>query len=161
MKQKVSAKIFGIVLTFLLPVFANPASAVEMRPVLQNADIQTIAAAAKTAMKSHHTNGCIAIADADGEILLLQRDDDAAPSCISSVLGKVEVAARFQTPSEVFYNKLTGQQSLMMLTIPEMTALPGGLPLLSNRQIVGAVAISTPDPAVDVQIVKAAVAGFQ
>lgn len=137
------------------------ANAVTMRPVLEDADVQKIAVAAEAAIAQHHTSGCVAIADADGEVLLVQRNQDAAPSCVSSALGKVKTAARFQTKSEVFYKALTQDKSLMMLTIPEMTALPGGVPLVSAGKVVGPVAISTPDPSVDLEIVQAAAAALK
>lgn len=140
--------------------WASAANAVTMRPVLQDTDVQKMVDAAKKAIDSEKTKGCIAVSDADGEVLYLQRQEGAPPNCLSAVLGKVKTAAKFQTPTEQFHKALMEKQP-MMLVVPELTPLPGGVPLVSNGSVMGAVAISTPDPEIDVRVVKAAVAALK
>jgi len=156
MKSTLKNSLVVVTATFLIASFAERAGAVEMRPVLQNADVLKMVQAAKQAMAVHHTSGCIAVADADGELLFLEREDHAQPACLALAQGKVKTAARFQVASEVFYNSLTQEKSPVMLAIPGMTALPGGVPLFSGGVVIGAIAISTPDPTLDIEIVNVA-----
>ncbi len=140
--------------------FAAHANAVTTQVILQDSDIERIVDAAKQSMDQNHTKGCIAIADADGELLFLQRQEGAAPNCVSSAIGKVKTAAKFQTPTET-YHKLLGQNQLVMLAVPELTPLPGGEPLRHDGKIIGAVAISTPDGDLDLKVVAAAAAALK
>jgi len=141
----------------LLGGFAAQADAITMHPVLQDSDVEKIVAAAKQAMTANHTSGCIAVADADGQLLFLQRQDTAMPNCTSSAIAKVTTAAKFQTPT-VTYNKLLADHQDIMLGVPELAPMPGGQPLFHDGKIVGAVAISTPDGDLDLKVVAAAAA---
>ena len=157
MKLNFSKTTFAVGAFAVLGGFAAHANAITMRPALQDSDVEKIVAAAKQAIQENHTAGCIAVADADGEVLFLQRQEDAMPNCVSSALAKVKTAAKFGTPT-VTYNKMLGQHQEIMLGVPELAPMPGGQPLFHGGKIVGAVAISTPDGDLDVKVVNAAAA---
>jgi glc operon protein GlcG len=53
------------------------------------------------------------------------------------------------------------QSQATMLAIPELTPLPGGMPLFSGEVVVGAVSISTPDGDLDLKVVAAAAAALK
>jgi len=150
----------AIATVLMLGGFAPQAYAVTMQPVLQDSDVHKIVDAAEKSLAELHTKGCIAVADADGELMFLQRQEGAMPNCLSSAMGKVRTAAKFQTATDTYHQLLLQNQSTM-LAVPELTPLPGGVPLLSNGTVVGAVAISTPDGDLDLKVVKAAAAALK
>lgn len=160
MNIKLPKSVLALGAVLLLGGFASEASAVTTQSVLQDSDIEKIVDAAKKSMDANHTKGCIAVADADGELLFLQRQEGSAPNCVSSVLGKVKTAAKFQTPTET-YHKLLGQNQNVMLAVPELTPLPGGVPLHHGNAVIGAVAISTPDGDLDLKVVADAAAALK
>jgi glc operon protein GlcG len=141
----------------LLGGFATQASAITTQSVLQDSDVEKIVAAAKKSMDENHTKGCIAIADADGQLLFLQRQEGSAPNCTSSAIGKVTTAAKFQMDTGTYYKQL-GQNNAVMLAVPELTPLPGGKPLYHGKEVIGAVAVSTPDGDLDLKVVADAAA---
>jgi len=160
MKLNLSKTTFAMGAFALLGGFAAQANAVTMRPVLQDSDVEKIVAAAKQSMQENHTSGCIVVADADGELLFLQRQSEALPSCAGAAIAKVKTAATFGTPTATYY-KLLGQHQEIMLAVPGLAPMPGGQPLFHDGKIVGAVAVSTPDGDLDIKVVAAAAAALK
>jgi glc operon protein GlcG len=150
----------GLSTLVLVAGLSAPAYAISMKPTLQDQDVQKIVDAALRAMDEQHTKGCIAVADASGELLYLQRQEGAVPNCVSAALAKVRTAAKFQTATETFRQLLVKGDNTM-LAVPELTPLPGGVPLLSGDTVVGAVAISTADGSLDLKVVEAAAAALK
>lgn len=160
MQHKTSIITVSIGALFLMGGLVTQSNAVSMQPAMEDSDVMKIVDAAKKAMIEQRTEGCIAIADADGELLFFQRQQGSAPNCTTAAVAKVKAAAKFQQPTETYHQNLMNNQTTM-LAIPEMAPLPGGMPLLSNGKFVGAVAISTRDGDIDLKIVKAASEAFQ
>jgi len=154
-KNPKAALAFGALL--LLGGFATQASAITNQPILQDSDVEKIVDAAKKSMDAHHTRGCIAVADADGQLLFLQRQEGADPDCTDSVIGKVTTAAKFRMATGDFYKQLNAHQDVM-LAVPGLTPLPGGEPIHHAGQVIGAVAVSTPDGDLDLKVIADAVA---
>ncbi|TMV86490.1 heme-binding protein [Thioclava sp. BHET1] len=159
MKAKPFPQKASMLLAFGLVVAGSAAGAVTMRPVLQDSDVQKIVAAAKVAIAAEHTKGCIAVDDADGEILFLQREEGAPASCLSSAIAKARTAAKFGTSTET-YHKALGPAQMVLLAVPELAPLPGGEPLFSNKELIGSVGVSTPDGNIDLKVVKEAAAAL-
>ena len=157
MKSRIHKAAIAFGAALLLGGFASQASAITTQPVLQDSDIDKIVDAAKKSMDHYHTKGCIAIADADGELLFLQRQEGSAPNCVSSAIGKVKTAAKFQTATGTYY-KLLNENKAVMLAVPELTPLPGGEPLHHGNVVIGAVAVSTPDGDLDLKVIADAIA---
>ncbi|EIK97236.1 hypothetical protein PMM47T1_08841 [Pseudomonas sp. M47T1] len=144
----------------LLCGFASQASAITTVSVLQDSDVQKIVDAAKKSMEQNHTKGCIAVADADGQLLFMQRQEGSAPDCLESAEAKVRTAARFQETTNTFY-KMLNQNKLVTVAVPGLTPLPGGEPIRHNGVVIGSVAVSTPDGDLDLKVVADALAAVQ
>lgn len=150
----------GLGAALLLSGFASQASAITNVSVLQDSDVQKIVDAAKKSMDANHTKGCIAVADADGQLLFLQRQEGSAPDCLESAEAKVRTAARFQETTNTFY-KLLNQNKLVMVAVPGLAPLPGGEPIRHNGAVIGSVAVSTPDGDLDLKVVADALAAIK
>jgi uncharacterized protein GlcG (DUF336 family) len=144
----------------LLAGFATQASAITTVPVLQDSDVQKIVDAAKKSMALNHTKGCIAVADADGQLLFMQRQEGSAPDCLESAEAKVRTAARFQETTNTFY-KMLNQNNLVTVAVPGLAPLPGGEPIRHNGVVIGSVAVSTPDGQLDLKVVADALAAIE
>jgi glc operon protein GlcG len=150
----------AICVTLALVAMAPGAKAVINRPTLEDSDVQKIVDAAKEALAKAKSYGCIVVADPNGMLLFLQRQDKAYPNCLSSAIAKAKTAALFETPSATYHDALLKNQ-LTMLAVPELDPIPGGIPLFVGKIIVGSVAISTPDGDIDITVAKAAAAAFK
>lgn len=83
----------------------------------------------------------IAIVDRAGALLAFLRMDDAPLVTIDVAIGKAHSAALLNAPSKVFEDFInTGIPS--MAATPGILPLQGGVPVIHNYQVVGAVGIS-------------------
>lgn len=83
----------------------------------------------------------IAIVDRSGLPVLFARMDDAALITVETALGKAKTAAYLQAPSRLFEN-LANKGISSVLALPGMLPLQGGVPLVYQDQVVGAVGVS-------------------
>lgn len=85
--------------------------------------------------------GAIAIVDDGGHPVLVLRLDNTFPAAASVAIGKARTAAQFRRPTSAFEEAIqNGRTSL--LAVNEMVPLQGGVPILVDGQVVGAVGVS-------------------
>ncbi len=99
----------------------------------------------------------IAIVDAAGGLVLFQRADDAAPSSLDLSLGKARTAARFRRPTKALEETIAGGRSTL-LALEGIVPLEGGIPIIVDGVVVGAVGVSGVTSAQDAQIAQAGLA---
>src|SRR5262249_30518310 len=98
----------------------------------------------------------IAIIDVGGNIVMLHRRDDAQLSALATAEGKARTALYFKRPTKQLDEVITaGGAGLRYLTLKDFVPLEGGLPLLADGKIVGAIGVSGVLSAQDTQIAKA------
>ncbi len=73
--------------------------------------------------------------------MALERMDGTFPAGASISIGKARTAALFLKPSKVFED-IIGKGRTAMVAVNDFTPLQGGIPILSDGQIVGAVGVS-------------------
>lgn len=99
------------------------------------------AAAAAEARRLAAPGGAIAIVDDGGHLLYLERLDNTFPSASSVAIEKARTAATFRRPTSVFEEAIkNGRLSLVAVSV--MTPLQGGVPVMVDGQVVGAVGVS-------------------
>ena len=115
---------------------------VPTKPYLTLTDAQHVmqAALAKaTAIKA--PGGSIAIVDDGGHLVLLQRLDNTMPATPPVATGKARTAAIFKTPTSKFETIVTeGRTS--MLAVEGFMPMRGGVPLVVNGIVIGAIGVS-------------------
>jgi uncharacterized protein GlcG (DUF336 family) len=129
------------------------------KPVLTLEDVKQIAAAAEAEALAHNWGVVIAIVDDGGHLLWLQRLDGAAP--VSSYIApeKARTAALGRRESKA-YEDLINNGRTAFLTAPLTGMLEGGVPIVIDGQVIGAVGVSGVKSAHDVQIAKAGIAAL-
>ena len=125
---------------------------------LELADIKKIAAAAEAEALQHQWAVTIAIVDAGGHLLWLQRLDGAAPVSAHIAPAKARTAALGRRESKV-YEDIINNGRTAFLSAPEIDGLlEGGVPILQGGQCLGAVGVSGVKSVEDAQIAKAGIA---
>ncbi len=129
-------------------------------PQLELADVKRMAAAAEAHAQSHGWAVCIAIVDAGGHLLWLQRLDGAAPVSAQIAPAKAHTAALGRRESKV-YEDMINQGRTSFLSAPGLAGLlEGGVPILVEGQCVGAVGVSGVKSIEDAEIARAAVSAL-
>ena len=127
---------------------------------LELADVKTIAAAAEAEAVKNSWAVTIAIVDDGGHLLWLQRLDGAP--AISSLIGpaKANTAALGRRDSKVYEDIINGGRTAF-LTAPGVSGLlEGGVPIVKDGQVIGAVGVSGVKSNEDAQIAKAGIAAL-
>jgi glc operon protein GlcG len=102
----------------------------------------------------------IAIADAGGHLLWLQRLDGAPPVSAHIAPAKAHTAALGRRESKV-YEDVINQGRTSFLSAPVLQGmLEGGVPILKDGQCLGAVGVSGVKSSEDAQIARAGIAAI-
>lgn len=120
-------------------------------------DAKRAAAAAEAEANKNHWAVVIAIVDASGHLLYLQRNDGAQLGSLEVALGKATTAALFRRPTKEWEERLA-EGRLGYLSFPNRTLLEGGVPVVVDGEIVGAIGVSGVKSGEDAQIARAGVA---
>lgn len=100
-----------------------------------------VAAAAIAEGKKHGWNVAVAIVDAAGELVFFERIDDTQPASVDVSQAKARTAARFKRPSKALEDALAGGRQAI-LGMPGAVPIEGGVPLVIDGRIVGAIGVS-------------------
>ena len=130
------------------------------KPILELADVKAIAAAAEAEALKNDWAVTIAIVDDGGHLLWLQRLDGAAPSSAHSAPAKAHTAAMGRRESKVYEDMINGGR-MSFLSAPDLKGLlEGGVPVMKDGQLIGAVGISGVKSNEDAQIARAGIAAL-
>jgi glc operon protein GlcG len=109
--------------------------------VLTLAGARAIAAAAEAEARRLNTTGAIAVVDDGGNLLYLVRIDNTFPAGAAVATDKARTAATFRMPTRNLEDAVKGGR-VSLVAVNEMTPLAGGIPIVVDGQIVGAVGVS-------------------
>ncbi|TPG55937.1 heme-binding protein [Roseomonas nepalensis] len=137
----------------LLPAVGTHAADLPRQPVLTLEAARTVLAAAEREALTNKWAGSIAVTDAGGALLALVRLDGAAPASAEIAPGKARTAALFRRPTAAFEDAINGARPAAITAGFSMMA--GGLPLLVDGQVVGAIGVSVDTPQHDVAVAEA------
>lgn len=99
----------------------------------------------------------IAVVDDGGHLILLERLDDTQVASVEVAIGKARTAAIFRRPSKVFEDQVR-EGRVAAIALPGATPLQGGIPIISNGKVIGAIGVSGNTPQEDEDIAKAGAA---
>jgi len=130
------------------------------KPVLELAEVKTIAAAAEAEALRHQWAVTIAIVDDGGHLLWLQRLDGAPPVSSHIAPAKARTAALGRRESRVYEEVINGGR-VSFLSAPFIDGmLEGGVPILKDGQCLGAVGVSGVKSSEDAQVARAGIAAI-
>jgi uncharacterized protein GlcG (DUF336 family) len=124
----------------------TPAPAPALIPYGPPIDLNTAKRIAAEAGKEADGNGwpvVIAIVDSGANLVLLLRHDTAQLSSIDIAQGKARTAVRFKRPTKLLEDGVNaGGAGLRMLAVDGLLPMEGGVPILKDGQIIGAIGVS-------------------
>jgi glc operon protein GlcG len=121
---------------------AGSAASAASKPVLSlEAAKRAAAGAAAEARRVGAPSGAIAIVDDGGHLLYLERLDDTFPAAATVAARKARTAAEFRRPTADFEKAVNGGRTAF-LGNREATPLQGGIPLVLDGEVVGAIGVS-------------------
>ena len=116
-----------------------------------------IAAAAEAEAKRRHLTAVIVVVDDGGHPLLLHRLDDTQVASVEVGIGKARTAAIFRRPSKDFEDQIK-EGRVAALALPGATPLQGGIPIVVDGKVIGAIGVSGESPQEDEDVAKAGAA---
>jgi glc operon protein GlcG len=100
-----------------------------------------IAAAAEAKAKAAGARVVIAVVDDGGSLLLLERLDDTQVASVNVGIDKARTAAIFRRPSRTFEEQVKNGR-VSALALHGAVALQGGVPIIVNGKVIGAIGVS-------------------
>jgi len=98
------------------------------------------AEAVKYAKANNAPGAAVAIVDAGGNLVYLERLDNTFPAAAEVAIKKANTAATFKAPSSKLENSINGGRQAL-ITVGH-TFLQGGIPIIADGQVVGAIGVS-------------------
>ncbi|MFQ5986180.1 MAG: heme-binding protein [Thermoplasmata archaeon] len=119
---------------------------IQTRKILNLAGAEAVMNAAEAFANEKGYRVVIAIVDSGGQLLLLRRLAEAQVASVNVAIDKARTAAAFMRPSRVLEEQVTAGR-LGALALRGGVALTGGIPLVVDGEVVGAIGTSgeTPD----------------
>jgi glc operon protein GlcG len=122
------------------PPAAGPAPVPYGTPItLEQA--KKVAAGAEAEAKKNNWNMTIAIAEPSGSLVYLQKMDGAPYASVNVAPDKARSAAMYRNPTKAFEDRLAAGQSYI-LTLRGAMPVEGGLPIVVDGKMIGAIGIS-------------------
>ena len=111
------------------------------RPVLSLAAARTIIAAAEAAAAARGVGVVTVVVDSSGTVIELSRMDTAQVASVNVGIGKARTAAIYRRPSRDFEEQASGGRP-SALHLARAVPLQGGMPILHDGEVVGAIGVS-------------------
>jgi len=161
-----TAKLLSLVIAAVLPFVSVPVGA--QQPVappppqipygapISFEQAKKVMAGAETEAIKNKWNMVIAILDTGGHLVMLHRLDGTQLGSIEAAKDKAYSAVLYRRPTKVFQD-LVGQggPNLRLLRLAGASPLEGGIPLVVDGKIIGAVGVSGAASEQDAQVAKA------
>jgi uncharacterized protein GlcG (DUF336 family) len=152
--RNLQAIMIALSLAFVLAVPAA-AQAPAYGPPISLAVAKKAMAAAEAKAVEVKANMVIAIVDSGGNIVMLQRMDNASLGSTNVAIGKAETAVKFRQPTKNLNDRLPTTPHL--LTLGGATLIEGGIPIVVDGKIVGGIGVSGAAANVDAQVAQAGI----
>ena len=146
----------ALVLSLSLPAVARAQLVPTRALTLDGA--KNIVAAAEAEARKNNWNMAFAIVDPAGGLIVFHKGDGARPSNVDFALGKARTAAKFQRETKGLDSAVTAGRLQYLAT--DALPIEGGVPIIVDGQVVGAVGVSGGTSAQDAQVAKAGIAAL-
>jgi len=133
-----------------------PAQLVDKK-ALTLAEARKIATAAEAEATKSNLRVAIVVLDDGGHPLLVERMDDTQIGSVDVAIAKGRTAALFKRDTKLFEDAVTGGR-MVVLKIDGVTPLEGGVPLLFEGKVIGAIGVSGATAQQDGMVAKAGAA---
>jgi glc operon protein GlcG len=120
---------------------------------LENA--RKAAAPALAEAEKNHWQVAVAVVDTGGNLVYYEKMDNTQLGSANVAIEKARTAALFKRPTKAFQDTVAGGgDGLRVLSLKGVIAVEGGIPLVMDGKIVGAIGVSGATSAQDAQCAK-------
>ena len=121
---------------------------------------QAAISAVVAAAKKHDWKMNVAVVDSGGNLVAFQRMDGAMLASIQIAEHKARAAARFRRETKFFENAIQASNFNYLMTLDGVIASRGGMPLIEDGKLIGAIGCSGGTDSQDEVVCKAGVAAI-
>ena len=158
--MRIAFAIIGLALMTVSPS-AEAQTPMEYGPNITLEQAKTVMAAAEAEAKKNNWPSAIAIVDTGGRVVMLHKMDHTQIGSIIVAQQKAETAVSFKRPSKVFEDAVgQGGMNMRILGMSNIMPLDGGLLLMGDGKIIGAIGSSGVQSQQDAQVAQAGVSAL-
>jgi glc operon protein GlcG len=117
------------------------------------------AAAAIADAKKNNLAVVVAVVDSSGTLTYLEKIDGTQLSSVETAIGKARTANNFKRPTKALEDVVAGGR-VALLNLPNVVPLQGGLPIIVDGKIIGAIGVSGATSQQDEQAAAAGLAAL-
>lgn len=118
------------------------------------------AQAAAAEMRKNNLEMTIAVVDSGGNLVYLERSNQAGLGTIEPAIGKAKAANGIKVPTKVIADLIVNQKLTNLIAVPGAMPVEGGVPLIVNSQVIGAIGVSGGLPPDDGAVANAGAKGL-
>ena len=155
--MKIIAGFFVFVLLLGSPGLVH--AQLQEKQVLTLEAAEKVTAAAAAEANKRNATVVIVVVDDGGYPIVLKRLNDTQVASVEVGIGKARTSAIFRRPSKDFEDQIKNGR-VASLVLPGATPLQGGVPLVVDGKVVGAIGVSGNTPQEDEDIAKTGAASF-
>lgn len=141
-----------LALTIAAPATAQTTDA----KVLTLSGVRAMAEAAEAEARRNNRNVAIAVVDTHGELLFFLKMDNVQQQSVDIAQAKARTAARMRRPTKALDDAVVGGR-WALLAVDGVLPLEGGVPVIHNGVVIGAVGVSGVTSAQDAQVAAAGI----
>ena len=125
-------------------------------PPISNENAKKAAAPAIAEARKNNWNMAVAVVDPSGKLVYYEKMDNTQLGSADICISKARCAALFKRPTKAFQDALAGGgNGLRVLRLDGVVPVEGGIPILMDGKIVGAIGVSGDSSEHDAQCAKA------
>ena len=155
--------IVGAALVAWMAVLSS--SAMAQQPYGMNVSVDVAKKASAAALAEARKNNwfmAVAVTDTAGQLVYFERMDNTQSGSINVAIGKARSASQFRRPTKVFQDLIAkGSEFTYLLGLEGASVVQGGIPIVMDGKIVGAIGVSGATGAQDVQCAEAGLAALK
>ena len=134
---------------------AAPAPPPPYGPAITLDQAKRVMSAAELEAAKNSWTVAITILDSGGNLVMFHKFDNAQLSAVTTSEGKARTALEFKLPSKALDDAIAaGGAGMRLLALKDITPLQGGILILADGKIVGAIGVSGALSAQDEQVAK-------
>ena len=131
----------ALALTNILLVAKSRGADITTHHALTMDGAKKVAEAAAAYAKSNGASPSIAVVDEGGNLLYFMRLDGSFSAGANVSIGKARTSATFKKPTKDFED-IINKGRFTMTALPDFTPLQGGVPILHEGHVIGAIGVS-------------------
>jgi len=155
--------IAGMAVAASIAVFSS--SALAQQPYGMNVSVDVAKKASAAAVAEARKNNwfmAIAVTDTAGNLVYFERMDNTQTGSLNIAVGKSRSAALFRRPTKVFQDLVAkGSEFTYLLSLEGAVLVQGGIPIVQDGRVVGAIGVSGGTGPQDVQVAEAGLAAIK